>query len=76
MPYCSEWFDKKGEPYIFSFFHNIPTESGVIVPMQMNHVDVQTIHSTGYCGTNPQFNIGLTPDYFKVDNLKKEYPSR
>jgi Protein of unknown function (DUF1329) len=76
MPYASEWFDKKGEPYIFSFFHNIPTESGVIVPMQMNHVDVQTIHSTGYCGTNPQFNIGLTPDYFKVDNLKKEYPSR
>lgn len=75
-PYYGEWFDQKGQPYMFSCFQNVPTKSGIIIPMVMNHVDLQTIHSTGYTVTNPQMNIGLTPAYFKVDNLRKQYPSR
>lgn len=76
MPYASEWYDKKDRPYMFSFFQNVPTKSGVVIPMQMNHVDVQTIHSSGYCGTDPMFNVGLETEYFTLKNLKKEYPSR
>ena len=74
--YCTEWFDKKGEPYMMSYFQYVPSKSGLIIPMVMNHVDLQTVHSTGYCVTNPRYNVGLTPAYFGVDNLKKEYPAR
>jgi hypothetical protein len=75
-PYYSEWFDKKGQPYMFSCFQYSPGKSGIMVPACMSHVDLQTIHSTGYTVTNPKYNVGLTPAYFKIDNLKKEYPAR
>lgn len=74
--YYTEWFDKKGNPYIMSCFQYAPAKSGLMIPVVMNHVDLQTIHSTGYCVTNPRYNVGLTPKYFRVDNLKREYPAR
>ncbi len=76
MPYCSEWYDKEGKLYLFSFFQYAPGKNGIFCPVVMNHCDVQKIHSTGYCVTDPKYNTGLTPDYFKVDNLKMAYPSR
>ena len=76
MPYYGEWYDKEGKLYIFSIFQYVPGKNGIFCPVVMNHVDMQAIHSTGYCVTNPKYNVGLTPAYFKVDNLKKEYPSR
>jgi len=74
--YYSEWFDKKGNPYIFSCFQYAPSKSGLYIPVVMNHVDMQAVHSTGYAATNFKYNVGLTPAYFGVDNLKKEYPAR
>lgn len=74
--YYSEWYDQKGRPYLMSMVHYAPAKNGIPVPAAMCHIDVQTVHSTGYCMTNPQYNVGLTPEYFRVDNLKKEYPAR
>lgn len=76
IPYCSEWFDKKGVPYICSFFQYSPSKAGIYIAKEMNHIDLQTIHSTGYAATNYKFNVGLTPKYFRVENLKREYPAR
>lgn len=76
MPYYGEWYDKEGELYIISQFQYAPGKNGIFCPVVMNHVDMQKVHSTGYCVTDPKYNTGLTPDYFKVDNLKMEYPSR
>jgi hypothetical protein len=76
MPYYGEWYDKENKLYIFSIFQYVPGKNGIFCPVVMNHVDMQTTHSTGYCVTNPRYNVGLTPAYFKVDNLKMEYPSR
>lgn len=75
-PYYGEWYDKEGKIYIFSCFQYSPGKNGIFVPVVMNHVDMQAVHSTGYCVTDPKYNVGLTPAYFKVDNLKREYPSR
>lgn len=75
-PYYGEWYDKEGKLYIFSCFQYAPGKNGIFCPVVMNHVDMQAVHSTGYCATNPRYNVGLTPDYFKLDNLKREYPSR
>lgn len=74
--YYSEWFDKKGNPYLFSCFQYSPAKSGLYIPVVMNHVDMQTVHSTGTAGTNYKFNAGLTPAYFTLENLKGEYPAR
>ncbi len=76
MPYYGEWYDKEGKLYLFSIFQYSEGKNGIFCPVVMNHVDMQKIHSTGYCVTDPKYNIGLTPDYFKVDNLKLAYPSR
>jgi hypothetical protein len=76
IPYYSEWYDKKGVPYIFSCFQYAPSKAGIYIAKEMNHVDLQTIHSTGYAACNYKFNVGLTPKYFRVDNLKREYPAR
>ena len=73
-PYYSEWYDRMGRPYLFSCFQYAQSKSGIYVPVVMNHVDLQIIHSTGYCAAKPLYNIGLTPEYFEIDNLKKEYP--
>jgi hypothetical protein len=75
--YYGEWYDRKGKLYIASQFQWVPEKrDGVPVPVVMNHVDMQTVHSTGYAVTNPRYNVGLTPSYFRIDNLKQEYPSR
>lgn len=74
--YYSEWYDKEGKPYIFSCFQYSPSKSGLYIPVVMNHVDLQAVHSTGYAACNYKFNAGLTPAYFQVENLKKEYPAR
>ena len=75
--YYGEWYDKKGRLYLASQFQWVPEKgTGVPVPVVMNHLDLQTVHSTGYAVTNPRYNVGLTPNYFRIDNLKKEYPSR
>ncbi|CCK82310.1 DUF1329 domain-containing protein [Desulfobacula toluolica] len=76
VPYYGEWYDKEGKLYLFSQFQYAPNKNGIFVAVVMNHVDMQKIHSTGYAVTDPKFNTGLTPDYFKVDSLKMAYPSR
>ncbi len=76
MPYYGEWYDREGKIYIFSIFQYVPGKNGIFCPVVMNHVDMQAVHSTGYCVTDPKYNTGLTPAYFKVDKLKMEYPSR
>lgn len=75
--YYGEWYDKKGRLYIASQFQWVPEKgTGIPVPVVMNHLDLQTVHSTGYAVTNPRYNVGITPAYFRIDNLKREYPSR
>lgn len=75
-PYFTEWFDKAGKIYMFSDFRYTPTKVGLPFPATMNHVDIQTIHSTGHLTSGPYYNMGLTPDHFKVNNLKRLYPAR
>ena len=76
IPYYSEWFDARGNPFMFSCFQYAQAKSGIFVPVVMNHVDLQIIHSTGYCAAKPLYNVGLTPEYFDIENLKKEYPPK
>lgn len=76
IPYYSEWFDPRGNPFMFSCFQYAQSKSGIYVPVVMNHVDLQIIHSTGYCAAKPFYNVGLTPKYFELENLKKEFPPK
>ncbi len=76
ISYYSLWYDQKGELALASIFGYYMTKEGIYVPQIMNHIDFQRIHSTGYAATGPEFNLGLTPDYFSLQNLQQEYPSR
>ncbi len=76
MPYYSEWYDRRGNPFMFSCFQYAQAKCGIFVPVVMNHVDLQITHSTGYCAAKPLYNVGLTPEYFEIDNLKKVYPPK
>ena len=74
--YYGEWYDRKGRLYMATQFQYVP-EKGTANPIpNMTHLDMQAIHSTSYCYTNPRMNHNLTPRYFNLLNLKKEYPAR
>ena len=76
IPYYSVWWDQEGKLAQFDWFMYYMTKDGIYVAQVMNHIDMQRIHSTGYAATGPSYNNGFTPDYFSLQNLKHEYPSR
>ena len=83
VSYYTDWYDRKGKLQRSSIFNYTLTKNGIVMANVMNHIDFQRVHSTGYAYTNARsgsggntYNVGLTPDYFILDHLRKVYPAR
>jgi len=76
IPYYSDWYDQKGRLASVADFGYTMTAEGVYIQNNMAHIDLLRVHSTNYSATRPHYNVGLTPSYFTVENLKIEYPAR
>lgn len=75
IPYAVN-YDVKGRPWFFQYYGYSPDGKWIPCPYNMFSIDLQRTYSTRALLTSTDFNLGMKPEDFSMEVLKRKYQQR